>query len=121
MSSRFYLPLRSDEVAKTFLYSHIKKYNPNLITLSNESEYTYTEKPREHWWNVSIKTATKMPENKPDLIIWNYKTKVCTIVEFSCPLDINTTRKFSEKLEVYASLAGIYKYCILVINLKLHL
>ena len=27
MSSRFYLPLRHDEVAKTFLYSHIKKYN----------------------------------------------------------------------------------------------
>ena len=39
MSSRFYLPLRHDEVAKTFLYSHIKKYNPNKkITLSNESE-----------------------------------------------------------------------------------
>ena len=42
MSSRFYLPLRHDEVAKTFLYSHIKKYNPNKkITLSNESEYIY--------------------------------------------------------------------------------
>ena len=42
MSSRFYLPLRHDEVAKTFLYSHIKKYNPNKkITLSNDSEYIY--------------------------------------------------------------------------------
>ena len=105
MSSRFYLPLRHDEVAKTFLYSHIKKYNPNKkITLSNESEYIYTEKPREYWWNVSIKTATKVPHNKPDLVIWNYETKVCTIVEFSCPLDINTTKKVSEKLEVYAPL-----------------
>ena len=28
MSSRFYLPLRHDEVANTFLYSHIKKYSP---------------------------------------------------------------------------------------------
>ena len=51
MSSRFYLPLRHDEVAKTFLYSHIKKYNLNKkIRLSNESEYIYTEKPREYWF-----------------------------------------------------------------------
>ena len=35
-------PLRHDEAAKTFLYSHIKKYNPhNKIALSNESEYIY--------------------------------------------------------------------------------
>ena len=49
MSSRFYLPLRHDEVAKTFLYSHIKKYNPNKkITLSNESEYIYIQKNLEN-------------------------------------------------------------------------
>ena len=41
---------------------------------------------------VSIKTTTKMRHNKPDLIIWNYDTKVCTIVEFSSPLDINTAK-----------------------------
>ena len=45
-----------------------------------------------------------MPHNKPDLIIWNWETKVCTIVEFSSPLDINAIKKVSEKLEVYASL-----------------
>ena len=105
MSSRYYLPLRHDEVAKTFLYSHIKKYSPDKkITLSNESEYIYTEKHSEYWWNVSIKTATKVPHNKPGLIIWNWETKVCTIVEFSCPLDINARKKVSEKLEVYAPL-----------------
>ena len=50
MSSRFYLTLRHDEVAKTFLCSHIKKYNPNKkITLSTDSEYIYTEKPREYF------------------------------------------------------------------------
>ena len=44
ISSRFYLPLRHDEVAKKFLCSHIKKYSPDKkIALSNESEYIYTE------------------------------------------------------------------------------
>ena len=25
--------------------------------------YIYTEKPREYWWNVSIKTVTKVPHD----------------------------------------------------------
>ena len=45
-----------------------------------------------------------MPHNKPDLIIWNWETIVCTIVEFGCPLDINAIKKVSVKLEVYAPL-----------------
>ena len=49
MWSRFYLLLRHDEIAKAFLYSHIKKYSPDKKkTLSNESECIYTEKPREY-------------------------------------------------------------------------
>ena len=51
--------------------------------------YIYTRKPREYWWNASIKAATKVPHNKPAL---------------SFSLDINTTKKVSEKLEVYAPL-----------------
>ena len=44
ISSRFYFPLWHDKVAKTFLYCHIKKYHADKkITLSNESEYIYTE------------------------------------------------------------------------------
>ena len=43
MLSRFYLPMRHDEVAKTFLYSlhsYVKKYIPDKkIALSNGSEY----------------------------------------------------------------------------------
>ena len=47
-----------------------------------------------------------MPYNKPDLVMWNYEIKVCTIVELSCPLDINATKKVSEKLDVSAPLIG---------------
>lgn len=56
----------------------------------------------QYWWNLS--TATKVPHNKLDLIIWNWETKVCTILEFSCPLEIKTIKKVSKKLEVYALL-----------------
>ena len=54
---------------------------------------------RAYWWNVSVKTATKVPHNKPDLMIWDQEAKICSIIEFSCPLDINTNKKVNEKLE----------------------
>ena len=71
-----YFPLRHDEVAKTFLCSHVKKDSlDKKITLHNESEYMfiYTKKPREYWWIVSTNTATEVPQNKLDLImgLWN--------------------------------------------------
>ena len=66
--------------------------------------YIYKEHPREYWWNISIKTATKIPHNKPDLVIWNKETKLCSIIEFSCPLDTNIGRKVNEKLETYGPL-----------------
>ena len=105
MSARYCLPLTHDEVAKTVLNSHMKKFCPDKqITLSSDAEFIYKEHPREYWWNISIKTATKIPHNKPDLVIWNEETKLCSIIEFSCPLDTNISRKVNEKLETYGPL-----------------
>ena len=105
MSARYYLPLRHDEVAKTVLNSHLKKFCPDKqIILSSDPEYIYKEHPREYWWNISIKTATKIPHNKPDLVIWNKETRLCSIIEFSCPLATNIGRKLNEKLETYGPL-----------------
>ena len=56
-------------------------------------------------WNVSVKTVTKVPRDKPDLMIWDQEVKVCSIIEFSCPLDININKKVNEKLENYGPLA----------------
>ena len=85
MSARYYLPLRHDEVAKTVLNSHLKKFYPSKeIKFSSEPEI--------------------VTHNKPDLIVWNRETKICSIIEFSCPLDININKKVNEKLENYVQL-----------------
>ena len=77
MSARYYLPLRHDEVSKSVLNSHLKIFRPDKqITLSSDPEFIYKEHPRQYWWNILIKTATKIPHNKPDLIIWNKETKL---------------------------------------------
>ena len=91
MSTRHYLPLRHDEVAKTLLNSHLKRFYPSKnARLSSEPEYGYKEN-----------SCDKVPHNKPDLMIWDQEAKICSIIEFSCPLDININRKVNEKLENY--------------------
>ena len=59
---------------------------------------------KEYWWNISIKTATKTPHIKPDLVIWDKANKLCSIVEFSCPTDINIMQKVNNKINVYGLL-----------------
>ena len=46
---------------------------------------------------MSIKTAIKTKNNKPDLIIWKNEVKTCQVVEFTCPADINVSKKVSKK------------------------
>ena len=99
MSARYYLPLRHDEVAKAVLKSHLKRFYPsNKIKFLLEPEHVYKKDHQEYWWNVSEKTAMKIAHNKPDLIIWNRESKICSVIEFSSPLDININKKVNEKL-----------------------
>ena len=51
-----------------------------------------------------IKTATKIPHNKPDLHVWDTDKKICQIIEFSCPCDVNLIGKTSNKISTYGPL-----------------
>ena len=42
--------------------------------------------------------ATKVKHNKPDLGIWNKTEKISTTIEFSCPGDINISKKMLKRL-----------------------
>ena len=53
---------------------------------------------------MPIKTLTKIPQNKPDVVIWKRNEKLCSIIEFSCPADVNISSKIDEKMKTYASL-----------------
>ena len=58
---------------------------------------------QKYWWDISIKT-TKILHNKPDLVIWDKANKLCSIVEFSCPADVNIMLKVNEKINIYGLL-----------------
>ena len=105
MSVRYYLPLRHDVIAKIVYNAFIHKKNPSYRIRDLDSpEYIHKEGNLEYWWNISIKTATKIPHNKPGLILWDRDEKICQIIEFSCPADINVSSKIEEKVATYGPL-----------------
>ena len=103
--SRYYLPLRHGALAKYVLRAIIIKNNPeHHYHHSRESEYIKKIDHYEYWRNLPIITPSKVPLNKPDLIMWNKLKKICTVIEFSCPSDVNVAHKIQEKMSNYAPL-----------------
>ena len=68
------------------------------------TEGAYPDGDYEFWWIVSVKTPANVRHNKPDLIMWNKSTKNCHIIEFSCPNDVNVSKKVKEKEDHYGPL-----------------
>ena len=99
MSASYYLPLRHDALAKYVLKAVIMKNHP-----ISEYEYVIKHDDMEYWCNISIKTATKVLHNKSDIVIWDKLNKECSILEFSCPADVNISNKVNEKNNVYGIL-----------------
>ena len=104
MSSCYYLPLRHDAIAKYVYDQHHMKLVPKCKVEYPANEFIHSEGNIEYWWNLPIKAAMKTKNNKPDLIIWNNEVKICQVVEFSCPADIDVSKKVCENDNIYGPL-----------------
>ena len=104
LSSRYYLPMRHDAGAKALFMSHLKNHVGEGVQFPNEHEFIEKHGDYEYWWNVPIRTSTKLPHDKPDILIWNKTIKMFPVVEISCPADVNIVKKTKEKLDNYAAL-----------------
>ena len=71
---------------------------------STDYEYIIKHDDMEYWWNISIKTAAKVPHNKPNIVRWDKLNKECSILKFSCPADVNISNKVNEKNKIYGML-----------------
>ena len=103
-SSRYYLPMHHDPVAKAAFKSHLKKYMDEGVQFPNEHEFIEKHGDYEYWWNVRVGTSTKLAHNKLDILILDKAEKTCTIIEISCPADVNITKKAKDILYNYAAL-----------------
>ena len=76
----------------------------NLTTEPVADGDTYKYLGQDENVDVPIKTSTKLPHNKRDILIWDKATKTCSVIEITCSVVINITQKINEKLQKYASL-----------------
>ena len=50
------------------------------------------------------KQQRRFHTTKPDLVIWDKANKFCSVIELSCPADINLAQKVNDKINVYGIL-----------------
>ena len=102
LAPTMYLPLRHDEVAKSLFHALAQNCDPKFPYKNPEGASTTGS--MEIWWDARVKTAPKVPNNKPDMLIWHHQLKQCHIVEVGIPLDINVPRVECQKADKYTPL-----------------
>ena len=108
LSSNLYLHYRHDPVAKA-LYKEITAevgYEGDADRKTTPSELPNVTKigDTEIWWDHAISTATKIPHNRPDVVIWNKEKKTCRVIDICILLDTNVQLRHGTKRDNYVPL-----------------
>ena len=56
------------------------------------------------WRDRAIQTATNVPRNRPDLVVWNAKEKNCQVMDVCIPLDIDVGMRHITNRDNYTPL-----------------
>ena len=123
LSSNMYTTSRHDAVGKVILQEIIDDNHQKFIKSPPPVTNTTT---KEIWWNLQIKTTNKVKYNRPDIIVWDKETQVCSVIEVGVPLDFNVTNRQITKVDKYMPLVSElqqmypeYKYQIVPIIIGL--
>ena len=63
----------------------------------------------EVWWDTKIKTLLKIQHNRPDIVVWKIKEKLCFIIDVLIGLDVNVDKNYELKPNCYLPLAAELK------------
>ena len=55
-------------------------------------------------WDMKIITDTRVPANRPDIIVHDKEKKSCLIIDVAVPVDKNSVKKIAEKITKYRDL-----------------
>jgi hypothetical protein len=55
-------------------------------------------------WNQQVQTDRTIPNNKPDIIIWNNEKRTCMLIDVPTPGDRNVIKKEAETILNYEDL-----------------
>ena len=106
LSASMYLPIRHNKVAYVIYQYIADKYG---MDMSNGIQEIYTNDKIEVWWDVKIQTTTRLPHDKPDIVLWRKSDLKCFIIDIIVGLDVNIQRNITKKQDNYLLLAAELK------------
>ena len=87
---------------------YIKKFSQNLetkeIQTRKQPPNVIKIETTEIWWDHTISTTTKIPHNRPDVVILNKEEKSCQVIDICIPLDTNVQLRQGTKRDNYVPL-----------------
>ena len=101
--------LRTKQLKKQYITRHFVKLFFDKVVQFLKWSTTDKQKSisfrgnKEYWWNVPLKTASKSKHNRPDILILDKELKVCSVIEISCPADVNISSEVTEKENIYSN------------------
>ena len=81
LAPMLYLKRCHNQVAKIIYQEKMK--NEKLIDLPNVTKTAEAEM----WWDQKVKTVARIKDNRPDMVFWDTKNKLCELIEIFVPLD----------------------------------
>ena len=105
ISASMYLPFCHDKVA----YIIYKQMLTNKQDEKVHVQEFYKDDSIEVWWDTKIKTLQKIQDNRPDIVVWKIKEKLCFIIDVSIGLDVNVDKNYELKHSSYLPLAAELK------------
>lgn len=73
------------------------KYNPERV--SETPDYKL-------YWDRTILTDHTIPNNRPDIVLWNKDKRECLLIDIAIPAPNNIEQKYQEKITKYLPLAA---------------
>ena len=124
-SSNLYLHSRHNLIAKEIhhqVVAQLREGEENLGKPRGMPPTTLKVGGTEIWWDREVNTLTKIPHNRPDLIIWDTDNSTCKVIDVCVPLDTNVELRETTKRNSYIDLVDQlqriypkYKYTIVPI------
>ena len=117
LSTNLYTTARHDHVGEVLLNEIIKDQQHQRTKNPPPISMTPT---REIWWNKLITTTSRVKHNRPDIVIWDKKASVCTVIEIGVPL-IPMLQSVKPKKETNTCRwSQSFSKCIQASNIKLY-
>ena len=106
LAQKQYKLWRHDRVARIIHWDLCRKWNIEHAEkwYDHEPPYVVENDEVKLLWDMKIQTDIKIEHSKPDIVVFEKKSRKCLLIDVACPFDTRVAEKEREKLDRYDDL-----------------